>query len=73
MNLSDCPVATKVCIRALNGDASQCLRLLELGIYPGQCIEAIYEGAFGRRIIAVDHQRIAIDPASAAHIAVSVI
>ena len=59
-------------MRALEGEPTQCLRLLELGIYPGQCIEAIYEGAFGRRIIAVNHQRIAIDPESAAHIAVAV-
>lgn len=73
MNLSDCPLDTQVCVQAVRGDRTQCLRLLELGIYPGQCIEAIYEGAFGRRIIAVDHQRIAMDPKSTAHIRVAVV
>lgn len=72
MNLRDCPLATKVCIEALNGAAAQCLRLLELGLYPGQCVEAIYEGAFGRRVIAAGHQRIAIDPNVASSISVAV-
>lgn len=72
MNLRDCPLATRVCIQALGGADAQCLRLLELGLYPGQCVEAIHEGAFGRRVIAVDHQRIAIDPTMAGSISVAV-